>query len=730
MHCEKFPPYAAGALCASLSFLLAGGACADDTALAPIVITATRNPTPLENAPGQVEVVTAADIEKRNVHRVSDALNELPGVFIQTGRGIAQHVQSLALRGIPDEKRTLMLLDGVPLNDGYTGGLPFGGLSVTNLERAEVLYGPMSSLYGGNAMGGVAAFTTRMPKEAEFRLRTGFGNPFESGKGPENVRRTSVSIGNRFANDLAVLFGGSWASTDGYRTEWVTSTTAPAAGLTGWSVVPQRTGAPTYLLGNKGRTVWDEHNYFLKLEQRLSNNDRWRFGWQQQAYSYGQEDPQNYLRTAAGVPTYGNYNAQQSLFINGNAEYRRDLFNAGYETELFAGLLTVNAGYSSVAENTYITPTGNVVGGGGRINNSPTRSHFADAYWNRAFGAHALTTGVSWRQDRATNDEHSLSDWTNAGSKTALYATAEGRTTTVGLYAQDDWQLRHDLLANLGLRYDRWENSDGSIDTPGWPSASRISRDYPSRAKSALSPKLALVWQAQPGLALRTSLGSAFRAPTVYELYRSTRIGTTTYRANPDLNPETVQTWDVGVDLKPWQGGEIKATLFVNRMRDLIYTQGSGNVRDRVNVERAESRGITLALAQRIGSGSRLFANATLADSEVKKHSQSPTIEGKRLTNLPRVQATIGGETQIGAWTLASSGRYASKQYSTDDNSDTSAHAYSGYDAYFVADAKLSYRFDKRVAVSLAVDNLFDREYFSYYPAPRRSWFAELQLDY
>lgn len=699
-----------------------------EEALAPVLVTATRNPTPLENAPGQVEVVTAADIEKRNVHRVSDALNELPGVFIQTGRGMAQHVQSLALRGIPDEKRTLMLLDGVPLNDGYTGGLPFGGLSVVNLERAEVLYGPMSSLYGGNAMGGVVAFTTRMPTEAEFRLRTGFGDPFQSGKGPEKVRRTSVSIGNRFANDLAVLFGGSWASTDGYRTEWVTSTTAPAAGLTGGSVVPQRTGAPTWLIGDKGRTEWDEHNYFLKLEQRLGNGSRWRFGWQQQAYSYGQDDPRTYLRTAAGAPTYGTYT--QSLFINGDAEYRRDLFNVGYETALADGLLTVNAGYSRVAVNTYVTPTGNVVGGGGRVNDSPTRSRFLDAYWNRAFGAHALTTGVAWRQDRATNNEHTLADWTDDGSKTALYATAEGETTTVGIYVQDDWQLRPDLIAHLGLRYDHWENSDGSIRTPGWPAASRITRDYPSRSESALSPKLALVWQAQPGLALRTSLGSAFRAPTVYELYRSTRIGTTTYRANPDLDPETVATWDVGVDLKPWQGGELKATLFLNRMRDLIYVQGSGAVRDRVNVERAESRGLTLGLSQRIGSASRLFANATFADSEVKKHSLSPAIEGKRLTNLPRVQATVGGETRIGAWTFAASGRYASKQYSTDDNSDRASHAYSGYDAYFVADAKLGYRFDKHVAVALSVDNLFDREYFSYYPAPRRTWFAELQLDY
>ena len=71
----------------------------------------------------------------------------------------------------------------------------------------------------------------------------------------------------------------------------------------GATVIPQRNGASTYLLGDKGRTEWRENNAFLKLEQRLANGDRWRFGWQQQAYSYGQENPQTYLRNAAGRPT-------------------------------------------------------------------------------------------------------------------------------------------------------------------------------------------------------------------------------------------------------------------------------------------------------------------------------------------------------------------------------------------------------------------------------------------
>jgi iron complex transport system permease protein len=199
--------------------------------------------------------------------------------------------------------------------------------------------------------------------------------------------------------------------------------------------------------------------------------------------------------------------------------------------------------------------------------------------------------------------------------------------------------LRHDLTAHFGLRYDHWESNDGSIRTPGWPVASRVFKDYPTRSEAAWSPKLALVWQTLPGLALRSSLGSAFRAPTVYELYRTSRIGTTTYSANPNLKPETVETWDIGTDIKPWQGGELKLTYFTNRMHDLVYTQGTGSVRNRINLERAESRGITAGIAQKIGASSRVFANATLADSEVTKNNLARNTEGKNLLRLPRALA-------------------------------------------------------------------------------------------
>lgn len=699
---------------------------ADEAELAPVTVTASRAPVRLDHATGQIEVVTRDEIEARNPGRLTDILNLLPGVFTSPGKGMLQPSPGFALRGMPDDRRTLVLVDGLPLNDGYSGSSSLGGLSPDLVDQAEVLYGPMSSLYGGNAMGGVINFVTRMPTKTEFKLRAGYGNPFEAGKAPEGVRKVFGSAGTRLDNGLSLLITANWAATDGYKSDWVTST----ANANGARYMTGKDGKPGYLYGKKGDNTWDEDGAAIKLEQRLSDGSRWRLGWQRQRYDYGYDrSPETYLRKPGGLPDYG---STPSLFAGGNGGFERNLFHAGFDTDLGIGRLNVLASYNNVVSNYYVTPTGNVSGGAGRISDSPAQSASLDAYWTAPLGRHVLTTGVALRRDDADNKDYSLSNWTNPGSKTSLYAQASGRTTLIAAYAQDEWSITDRLTAQLGARYDYWKNEDGSIRTPGWPAASQINADYASRSASALSPKAGLAFKASDSLSLRASAGSAFRAPSIYDLYRTTRV-TYNIMANPELKPEKVRTWEVGADWKPWQGGEAKLTYFENDLRDLVYVRGSSGTRYRDNLERAESRGVTVSLAQRFsvaGFDSRAFASVTYTDSAVKENSHAPASVGKQLTFLPKKQATVGLETRRGAWTLATSGRYASKQYATDDNSDVATNVYGVYDAYFVVDAKVAYRIDRNVSVSLAIDNLTNRDYFSLYPATGRSWFAAVALDY
>ena len=692
--------------------------------LEPVVVTANRSPLLLEHATGETVVISRKEIEARQTDRLTDIVNSTAGVFVSTGKGPLQTTPGFALRGIPSDRRALVLLDGIPMTDGFAGSVLLGGIPTESIRQTEILFGPMSSLYGGNAMGGVVNFVTRMPTRTEFGFNVGYGDAFETGKAPADVQKAYVYAGTRLENGLAIRFTGNWAQTNGYRSEWVTG--SRPANSNGAIPTSTELGAGTFLLGQKGDNTWGEHGAALKLEQRVNSDTTWRAGWLLQDYHYGYAAPESFVRSNATAAPY--YSVS---FAGGDSNYSRQLFHAGFDTRLGIGQLNVLASHTDVTTNSYIiATTGTAFGGPGRISDSPSESTTFDTYWNASLGAHDLTVGYAYRQDSADTKDYTLSNWGNPESKTALYSTASGKMTLHGAYLQDNWQIAPNLTVQGGLRYDHWLNANGqSTDPSGIYS-------YAERTASAWSPKLGASWRVTDAFTLRTSAGKAFHAPTVYDLYRSSSLTSYNISANPALEPETVKSWEVGGDWRAWNGGEVRTTYFHNEIDNLIYlgprTPGPGgkDVRLRINAGKARTNGVTLSATHHFDADNRVFANLTYTHSEMLENSASPSSVGKRLTGLPEKQASLGFETRYGNWLLSTSGRYASKQFADDTNADSASGVYKAYDAYFVVDSKLSYRFNKELTASLAVSNLFDREYFSYYAAPGRAWFASLAYNY
>lgn len=150
---------------ASLFTLAAATPALADPALEPaqveeVVVTATRLPSPLESTPGAY-VVTAEEIEARGAVFAADVLDTIPGISFSRNGGFGG-VSSVRQRGASSDK-TLVLVDGVPLNDPSqpNGGFEFSSFELADIERIEVLNGPQGSLWGSDAIGGVISFTTR-----------------------------------------------------------------------------------------------------------------------------------------------------------------------------------------------------------------------------------------------------------------------------------------------------------------------------------------------------------------------------------------------------------------------------------------------------------------------------------------------------------------------------------------------------------------------------------------
>ncbi|MGH8267092.1 MAG: TonB-dependent receptor plug domain-containing protein [Steroidobacteraceae bacterium] len=127
----------------------------------PVIVTATRVPTPPLEVASSVTVVTADDIEARQERTFADLLKDVPGLnVVQTGG--PGGTTSVFMRGT-NSNHTKVLIDGIDISDpsNSTGAFDFGQLLTPDIERVEVLRGPQSGLYGSDAIGGVINIVTR-----------------------------------------------------------------------------------------------------------------------------------------------------------------------------------------------------------------------------------------------------------------------------------------------------------------------------------------------------------------------------------------------------------------------------------------------------------------------------------------------------------------------------------------------------------------------------------------
>ena len=110
--------------------------------LEEMVVTATRTETDVDSAPASVTVISKDDMSFRDIHTIDDALKYEGGIY--NGK----------LRGMPSGNHTLIMLNGLPLNSGWFGGIRWENIATENVERIEIIRGPSLALYEGNAMGG------------------------------------------------------------------------------------------------------------------------------------------------------------------------------------------------------------------------------------------------------------------------------------------------------------------------------------------------------------------------------------------------------------------------------------------------------------------------------------------------------------------------------------------------------------------------------------------------
>ena len=175
----------------------------DTVVLKPIVVTATRVPVAADLIPSAVTVLRGTDLVAQGIRTVAEALETVPGAHIaETGSFGGQ--TSLFMRG-GESDYTKVLLDGVPLNQAG-GAIDLAHLTTDNIDRIEIVRGPVSVLHGTDAVTGVVQIFTRTG-QGPARLGADFhGGTYGSTQGAVDFAGGTRTIGysvrvSRFGSD-------------------------------------------------------------------------------------------------------------------------------------------------------------------------------------------------------------------------------------------------------------------------------------------------------------------------------------------------------------------------------------------------------------------------------------------------------------------------------------------------------------------------------------------------
>ncbi|WP_201345050.1 TonB-dependent siderophore receptor [Thiohalobacter sp. COW1] len=649
--------------------------------LGRVVVTATRTERDISEVPASVSVITSEEIEKSTAQSADELLQGLAGVDVRHSMGVLSVGTSnkVTMRGMGGltEARALMLIDGVPVNEVWSGGVEWNQIPVEDIERIEVVRGAGSALYGSNAMGGVINIITKKPSE-------------------ETQTKVTLGYGSMDTKDGSASMSGS-AGKWGYRL---------SGGITrsdGYQPLPENKLKATSI--DKGA---ERENFRGVLSYDLTDSS---------LLSLTGEYYHHQTTGTYDIPGYNPFEQKNKVL---SAKYNNRL---GGGRELSATLYTKSED-SSYDNANYLTGyTTNRFDSVSEQSNVGGNLQYTAPFSSSGAANHVITTGLDFRQG-----EIDRQDTYYDGS--GRFIQVKGSQRYAGLYAQDEiFLMDDDLVLNIGGRYDYWKNYDGyNYDTV----ASPVETNFEDASHSSFNPKLGAIYQLNPSTAIRGSVGKAFRAPNLYDLYR-TYIATSTmiYYPNADLGPEKVLSYEVGLDQQLGDSATLSVTLYHNDAEDFISTlsitctdPAFTSCYEKQNVGEVSTQGVEVDFRYAFTRHWGLSANYTYNRSEVEKYDPDPTLEGNLLPDTPEHKGALSLTfSDPSLFTAKVTARYVGERYSNDTNTTE-------YDSYTLVDLHLSKDVGKHYRLSLDVNDLFDKTYTEYNVSPGRTVMAKLTASF
>jgi outer membrane receptor for ferrienterochelin and colicins len=500
------------------------------------VSIASGHVQPLKRAAAVVSVITARDIADTGATELSQILESVPGLHVSVYYQGYNPVYQFRGVGSGLNPQVLMLLDGVPINQAFTGnrGSLFGAFGLDNVAQIEVIRGPGSALYGADAFAGTINIISKSAAEIQGTRVGARAGSFASTDG-------WIEYGGQLGPFEAALYAGVRRS-DGQK-----------------RVIEQD-------LQSLLDTVFGTHATLSPGALDLAS----RSADAQLSLSYGDwRLRSNYHAGVAGLgpgiaESVGRPVRYPSSRLTSELRYLKT--DWAKDWDLSAALDFVEFKQKPATPDPWIFPPGGLGGlfPDGAIGN-PTfdelNSGLTAAASYSGFERHRVRLGAGYRIENmyrvGERKNFTVVDLPGvgpvirplpgvieAGGDPVEAFLLPARRTLRHVFAQDEWVLGDALTLTGGVRRDRY--SDFGVTT---------------------NPRLALVWEANENVVIKALHGRAFRPPSFVDEYPGSNP---TVRGNPNLKPETIATSELVFDWEPTPTLKATLTLFHYRERDLI----------------------------------------------------------------------------------------------------------------------------------------------------------------
>ena len=654
---------------------------------APVVVTASGFEEDVRFAPASISVIKADEIAQRGYTDLRQVLDMVEGVdtFGATGRF---DTPAVSIRGM-DDGYTLLLVDGVAqVGPGIAGGMmrSFNQLANTSLptpsqiERIEVVRGPMSTLYGSDAMGGVINIITKKVTD-EFHGSVSVGSILETTDNKSNTMKYNFNVAGPITRDkVGMQMRGSYLK----------------RGPSAFGVDKEKRDYDNWNLGTRVTyTPTAGHSYYLDIDrgQNMRDGD---FAQRGKMKPPSPPAPSNALVETKLDGDVAQRFDRMKIVLGAENKVGKE----GTWTNTLSFLrneMHLDADMTGTAKPN-ILPLRIPIRSQIRNNVKNDFVTFDTKYVAPLGDDHTLAVGARWQREGV--DYHLKRTIAPMGSAPPMFANMMRQRSSNdngslsrsswALYGEDTWALTKKLVFTYGLRYDHPEDYDDN-----------------------LSPRGYLIYMPNRNFTVKGGVATGYKAPTMLQsapVDIHLNITGEIYRGNTGLKPEKSTTEEIGFYYHNEHDTDAHLTFFHTDFQnkidlsDAVNVAGIGAVRTYENVGKARIHGVEVgtkfAIAPKVSAG----LNWTLLTSQIKSGKnvgQPLRSTPKQAVNL-RLDWMPTDATDVWLSAQYRSGMYRSKQ---------AAGIASHYRPFTVLNMGVTHKLRDGLSMQFAVNNLLNRNF-------------------